>query len=245
MTRTEPPQAPCEAIVLAGGKGTRLSPAVPDLPKPLAPVGERPFLDYVIEAFAASGAVSRVTLALGHLSRHVVAHYEANPPALPLAFSIEDAPLGTGGALIHALPQTQGDPVIVCNGDSLVRINFDSLLLQHAETGAGATIALVPAPDAGRYGRVSVEGMRVTDFAEKSAAPGPGLINAGVYVFGRCVLEAFPPGPCSLEQDLLPRLVADGGVCAFLTNGPFLDIGLPESYATARDFIRAWNRSGP
>ena len=238
MTRAGSPRAACEAIVLAGGKGTRLAAAVPDLPKPLAPVDERPFLDYVIEGFAASGAVSRVTLALGHLSRKIIAHCKANPPALPVAFSIEDMPLGTGGALLHALPRTQGDPVIVCNGDSLVRIDFNSLLLRHAETGAGATIALIPAPDAGRYGRVSVEGMRVTDFAEKSAGEGPGLINAGVYVFGRYVLESFPTGPCSLERDLLPRLVADGAVYAFLTEGPFLDIGLPESYAAAEHFIR-------
>lgn len=245
MTRPEPLRpATCEAIVLAGGKGTRLAAAVPDVPKPLAPVGERPFLDYVLEQFAASGPVSGVILAVGHLSDKVIAHYRANLAALPLIFSIEDTPLGTGGALLHALPQTQSDPVIVCNGDSLVRIDFKSLLLRHAETSADATIALVSEADTHRYGRVLVEGTRVTDFEEKSTRDGPGLINAGVYVFRRGALDGLAVRPCSLEHDILPPLVKNGRVFAMLSEGPFLDIGLPESYASARDFLRAWNQSG-
>ena len=231
----------CDAIVLAGGKGTRLAPVISHVPKPLAPVFERPFLDYLIDHLAGSGAVSRIVLALGHLSDKVVQHYQANPAALPLDYSIEAEPLGTGGALLHALDQVESDAVLVCNGDSIVAADIFKLLDQHRASGAAATLTLVTVSDVARYGSVHVQGNHITKLVEKSARGGFGFINAGLYVFKKARLSEFASGPCSLERDLLPRMVDAGEVRAFMANGPFLDIGLPETYSAAEKFFDDWH----
>lgn len=231
----------CNAIVLAGGKGTRLASVISHVPKPLAPIFERSFLDYLIENLAGSGAVSRVILALGHLSDRVIEHYQANPAPLPLDYSIEAEPLGTGGALLHALGRTEYDIVLVCNGDSLVAADIPELLNQHRTADAAATLTLVTVPDVTRYGSVQTRGNRITEFVEKSARSGFGFINAGMYVFKKAALSEFASGPCSLEHDLLPRMVDAGEVNAFITDGPFIDIGLPETYSAAEKFFNDWH----
>ena len=232
----------CDAIILAGGKGTRLASVISHVPKPLAPVFERPFLDYLIDRLAESGAVSRVVLALGHLSETVIEHYLANSAALPLDYSIEAEPLGTGGALLHSLEQVESDTVLVCNGDSIVAADIFNLLDQHRASGAAATLTLVTVSDVARYGSVQTRDGHVTAFSEKSASNGPGLVNAGLYAFQSAALRRFGSAPCSLERDLLPRLVDLDHVGAFIVDGPFLDIGLPETYAAAEDVLRGFGR---
>ncbi|HWK43568.1 MAG TPA: sugar phosphate nucleotidyltransferase [Stellaceae bacterium] len=234
-----------DAVVLAGGRGTRLASVVSDVPKPLAPVDGKPFLNYLLAGFVAGGVVGRVVLAIGHLADRVVAHYAATPPALPLDYSIETTPLGTGGALVAAWPRVRGRRAIVANGDSLVASDHRALLDHHVLSGALVTMTLVEVPDTARYGAVTLADDpaarpgtgRVSAFHEKSAIGGIGLINAGLYLIEAEAIAALPDGPLSLERDVLPVLVAAGRVQAVVTRGPFLDIGLPETYAAAPAFL--------
>lgn len=235
--------APVDAIVLCGGRGTRLASVVADVPKPLAPVLGRPFLDHLVDQLAASGLVRHVVLAVGHLADMVREHYARHAPPIPVSFVVESVPLGTGGALVNALPATSSDPVLGLNGDSLFRFDLGRLLRHHRDHAADATLALVAMPDCSRYGSVVLDGSRVTSFLEKQPGRGAGLINGGVMVLSRSLLTR-PVVPLSVETELLPEAVARRRVEGVPFESPFLDIGLPETFAAAPEFLRAF-RAGP
>ena len=236
--------ADLDVVVLAGGLGTRLWPAVADRPKALAPVGGRPFLDLLLAWLHGQGA-RRVVLALGHMADQVEARLGdlcSRYPGLELRASVEPGPLGTGGALRLCLPLLRSDPVLVANGDSLAEADLAGFLAAFlAVADAPAGRVAVGVPDASRYGRLelSAEG-RVLRFAEKdpaSAAPAP--INGGVYLVRRgLLLERLPPAGAagSLERDLLGRL-PPGAALAFPGSGRFVDIGTPESLAAAAEIL--------
>ena len=158
---------------------------------------------------------------------------------MTLAYSQEASPLGTGGALSAGLGQLHSPTILVLNGDSYCGAALSALAALHRRRRSDATLSLVRVDDAGRFGRVltSADG-RITDFAEKESASGPGWINAGVYLFERTLLEEIPPGrQVSLERDLLPGWIQAKPVYGRRTAGPFLDIGTPESYAAAGRFM--------
>lgn len=229
-----------DAIILAGGKGTRLQSVVSDVPKPLAPVNGRPFLDYQLELLARSGRVRKAVLALGWLAQRVIAHYERNPPPLPVEYVLERRLLGTGGGLRNALDNTSSAHVLALNGDSVFRWDLAALFDAHASAGAASTLALVHVPDSSRYGVVEVNHGRVTAFREKESSAGPGLINAGLYLFERTTLQAITPGEVfSLERDLFPALAELGALAAAPYSSEFIDIGLPETYAAAASILPA------
>jgi NDP-sugar pyrophosphorylase family protein len=179
--------------------------------------------------------VGRAVVAAGYLAEKIDAHYRGGKAPLPVAVVTEPEALGTGGAIRHALPATAGDPVLAVNGDSILALDYAALVERHRATRALATLALLPMADAARFGTVEIAGERVVRFAEKQ--PGTGLINAGIYVLAREAASAFPAGPSSIERDVLPALVASGRVSAFVADAPFLDIGLPETYASAPAFL--------
>lgn len=223
-----------DAVILAGGLGTRLRSVITDVPKPLAMVAGRPFLDYQLDMLAASGIVERVVLSLGHLADRVIDHYRDHPPPLPIEFAVEPEPLGTGGGLRLALPMVRGRLVLSMNGDSLFRWDIPAIEAAHERARAEATLSLVGVDNTSRYGAVKATGGRVTSFVEKQDATGPGLINAGVYVFDRSVIEHIPMDRAvSLEVDVLPVLIARGTVAAAVFDSDFIDIGLPETYRMA------------
>jgi NDP-sugar pyrophosphorylase family protein len=225
---------PVDAIILAGGKGTRLQSVVSEVPKPLAPVNGRPFLDYQLSLLARSGLVERVVLAIGHLAERVVEHYRDALPPLPLEFVVEEDLLGTGGGLRNALPATRSERVLALNGDSVFAWDLELLLAAHERLRPSATMAVVRVPDTGRYGAVDVADGRVVAFREKEQAGGDGLINAGVYLFEREALEAIPPGRAmSVERDVFPQLAESGRLAAVAFESAFIDIGLPETYSAA------------
>lgn len=226
-------QGALDAIILAGGKGTRLAPVLGHVPKPLAPVGGKPFLDHLFAFLASTGVVSRVVLSIGHLGNQIEAHYGRHPPTLPLSFSAEHTPLGTGGAVLLARKQVKGNHFLVLNGDSIVGVDLHHMVVRHLQSGADASVALVSVSDAGRYGYVKLDGKRIVGFHEKKSGSGPGLINAGLYIFRSSSLAPFPIIECSLEHDILPKLL-QGTVRGEVTPGPFIDIGLPESYDKAQ-----------
>ena len=233
----EPTPDKIDAIILAGGKATRLASVMPDVPKALAPVSGKPFLDYLLAFLAASGMVRRAIVSVGRMADQITDHYRGHPADLPLVFSLESTPLGTGGAVLLAREKIKGDHFLVLNGDTIVGAQLSELVARHIRSGADASLTLVQVPDSGRYGSVKLDGDRVVSFGEKKPDAGPGLINAGLYVFRSASLATFPVTQCSLERDILPRLLM-GTVRGEVTSGPFIDIGLPEAYAKAGEFLR-------
>lgn len=223
------------AFVLAGGLGTRLKPRFGDLPKPLAPLGGRPLLERQIEWLAGHGVrdvvlcagygADQVRAALGDGARHGVR----------LHYSIEDEPLGTGGALALARRFVDG-PALVLNGDTLAPCDPWALERARWEHGAIGAVALYQVADAASRGRVErARGGRVSRFVEKDAAHrGPAWVNGGLYAFAARLWNELPAsGACSLERDVLPRLAAQGRLQGFEAPGEFWDIGTPEDWARA------------
>ena len=216
-----------EAIVLAGGLGTRLRHVVPDLPKPMAPVAGRPFLEIVL-AFLAGKGFRRVVLSLGHMSEKVVTHFGNRFAGMDLVYEIEMNPLGTGGAIRAALGRCNGDHVFIFNGEA-----------QWCARRAPIIVAR-EVEDTSRYGRVKVADGRVCGFTEKGAG-GAGLINAGCYVFQREILDHFQLDmPFSIESEFLAHAVAHQRFEVFVTNGHFIDIGVPEDYVRAQTELARW-----
>ncbi len=226
------------AAILAGGLGTRLRDAVADRPKVLAPVAGRPFLAYLLD-FLAAASVRRIVLLIGFRSDQVRSAFGDRRDEMTLAYSEEPSPLGTGGALRAAMDLIDSETILLLNGDSYCRLSLASFAAFHRRRGAEASLALARVDDAGRFGRVATapDG-RVTAFAEKEAGGGSGWINAGVYLFQRSLLEEIPTSrPVSLEREMLPAWIEKRAVYGRRSRGPFLDIGTPESYAAAADFL--------
>jgi D-glycero-alpha-D-manno-heptose 1-phosphate guanylyltransferase len=224
-----------DALILAGGLGTRLAPVVSDRAKPVAEVAGRPFLALVLEHLERCAAVRRVILCVGHKAHTVEGALGSRFGRLRLDYSHEDSPLGTGGALRHALHRfAPAAPVLAMNGDTLFTVDLDRLLAFHRARRPGATMALARVADAARFGTVRVRAGRCEAFLEKGRA-GPGWINAGTYVLGRAAAEALAAGPAafSLEREALPAWCADGLLAGLCSRARFLDIGVPEDYARA------------
>ena len=229
-----------EAIILAGGLGTRLRSAVPDLPKALAPVAGRPFLSYVLQFLEGAG-VRRVVLAVGYRSEAIQSTFGGRYGDLQLVYSIEDEPLGTGGALMRALTHIRDRYALVLNGDTFLQIDYQGMarVLEEVPDGRMA-VALRRVEDATRYGVALVSEGRIVGFASRGKSGG-GLINAGSYVVHRQLFEDYPmPVKFSLEQDFLQGRVGELRPVAFECEGAFIDIGIPEAFEQAGALLPAW-----
>lgn len=221
-----------EAVVLAGGFGTRLKQAVPDLPKPMAPIAGRPFLEILLDSIARKG-VRRTVLSLGYMADKIVQHFGGSYAGMELSYAVETSPLGTGGALRLALAQCEQDHVFVFNGDTFLDLEIDAVERQWQHDRHPIIVGR-EMPDTMRYGRLLVDGKRVVGFAEKGIA-GPGLINAGCYVLSKDQLDSFPLNSAfSLEADYLSKMVCKTPFDLFVTSGQFIDIGVPEDYQRAQ-----------
>lgn len=221
-----------EGIVLAGGFGSRLRPVVADLPKVMAPINGRPFLELVLDNLQRSG-FTRITLSLGYLPEPIVQHFGPSFRGMELSYQIEDEPLGTGGAVRQALAHCLADSVFVFNGDTYLELEAAAVAALSQQTGSPVIVAR-QVPDTSRFGRLEITDGTVRRFAEKGVS-GPGLINAGCYLFPRDLLDGFALGkPFALEQDFLVEAVPRIRFAAFETHGRFIDIGIPEDYARAQ-----------
>ncbi|GAA3548038.1 hypothetical protein AFL01nite_26680 [Aeromicrobium flavum] len=228
-------------IVLAGGLGTRLRPAVGDLPKPLVDVGGEPLVAHQIRRLVAAG-VPDIVLAVGFGADRVERELgDGSRWGARLTYSRETEPLGTGGALALAARSGVGrsDTVVVVNGDLLSRHDLVAHVDAFERSGADLSLHVREVEDARAYGVVSVDAAdRVTGFHEKPIDPAPGLVNAGTYVVRGSVLLALPGTvPLSLEVDVFPGLAADADVRAHRDDAPFLDVGTPAALEQAR---QAW-----
>lgn len=222
-----------EAVILVGGKGTRLQSVVADRPKVLAAVNGRPFLAYLLDQVAATG-ITHTILCVGYRGEQVQAAFGEAYAGMSLAYSQETTLLGTGGALRLALPLIESETFIVMNGDSFCDVNLTDLWVWHHAHQANATLVLTHKSDTARYGCVSLstDGV-ISGFDEKGNTAGAGWINAGIYVFNAEMVCAIPAGHIvSLEHDVFPGLVGRR-FYGYQSRGRFLDIGTPESYARA------------
>jgi NDP-sugar pyrophosphorylase family protein len=225
-------------LILAGGSGSRLRGVVDDCPKPMAPVAGRPFAEWLLLAFREQG-VRRVVFCTGYLADALVAHFgDGGAWGVQITYSRETSPLGTGGALALAARRIASDRFFAANGDSYCPVDLARLERLHAERRARATLWLVPAEEPSRYGSADLgSDGQILAFREKAGSKPGGLVNAGVYAFERAVFEAVPQDrPVSLEEEILPGL-AGRGLYGAVGEGPFLDIGTPEAYASAGDFF--------
>ncbi len=231
--------APClediDVVILAGGLGTRIRDTPGDTPKLLAPVGGTAFLDLLIRRLQSYRA-RRLVLGLGHLADRVQAHIQANPPdAIEVVTAVEPEPLGTAGALRFVRPHINTDPVMVMNGDSFFAADLCEFATAHRAGGTHASILCATVEDTSRYGQLDISSDgRVQAFLEKDSNPsGPGVINAGGYLFSGAMLDTIDkmPGP-SLERDVFERL-PPGTLNAVTGSGAFIDIGTPDDLARA------------
>ena len=227
------------AIVLAGGRGTRLGAATADTPKPLLPVAGRPFLEWVSLWLAGQG-VRQVTYAAGFCGEQIVGWIEETELkfSVDLECRLEDKPLGTGGGVLNATGEGEED-VLALNGDSLLLCDLVDMTRQYRESGADAIAAVFEVEDAARFGTVlSDSSGRMTAFGEKQA--GSGWVNGGVYILGPRFHRMFARGESlSMEYDMFPQALAAGlKVMTYPARAPFIDIGTPETLAAADDFVR-------
>ena len=229
--------AELNAVILAGGLGTRLRSVVQDRPKMLAEIAGRPFLTYLLDQLITVN-IGEVVLCTGYRSHQVRDTLGDWHRGLGITYSVETFPLGTAGALRMALPLFRSDPVLVMNGDSYCDAEFGSFWQWHWRHEAVTSLLLTKAEDAQRFGQVEVaENGAVTAFHEKGTSAGSGLVSAGIYLMSRNLIASIPGGTfVSLEREVFPRWVGRG-LYGFETESRFMDIGTPDAFAGAGSFF--------
>lgn len=225
-----------EAVILAGGFGTRLRSVVRSVPKPLAPVAGRPFLHWLLGGLVHQG-IERAVLATGYRADLVQQSLGGRHAGIDLTYSPEAVPLGTGGALWAALGHCRGERVLVLNGDTWLGLNVTAMAEEAPD--ADIVLAVREVADRARYGGVRTDGNRLLGLEEKLLA-GPGLVNAGVYIVRADLPRRRPmPAAFGLEQEVLAR--PEGlDIRVHRTAVPFLDIGTPADFVAAQDLVPGW-----
>lgn len=232
-----------EAIVLAGGLGTRLKKIVKDLPKPMAPIGDKPFLYYLF-LYLKRNNVKRIVLAVSYKKEAIIKYFSNQFEDIPIIYSIETEPLGTGGAIKKAINYAQSNDVFIVNGDTYFDINLEDLYRFHNDRGAELSIALRVVENGGRYGIVELNNAGlVIGFYEKVERQ-RSIINGGIYLINKLAflkLSKDLPDTFSFEKDVIEplRLKTYGKVYY----NYFIDIGVPEEYERARkELTELFNR---
>jgi D-glycero-alpha-D-manno-heptose 1-phosphate guanylyltransferase len=222
-----------EAIILAGGLGTRLKSVVADVPKSLAPVAGKPFLAYLLD-YAGKQGIVKFIFALGHKTELIEAFVKEYLPEGSYVFSIEQEPLGTGGAIYKACSLAENKDVIVLNADTFFGVSFSNLSIIHELRNAACTLALKPMKDFDRYAVVEIDHQVITGFSEKKYRK-QGLINGGVYALSAAdFLQRKFPTSFSFEKDYLEKQYSQGDLMGMISESYFIDIGIPEDYARAQ-----------
>ena len=227
-----------EAIILAGGLGTRLREAVPDLPKCMAPVAGKPFVSYVIDALRMQG-IQHFVFSLGYKAEVIEKYLNEHYPTLDYTTAIEEEPLGTGGAIKLALDSARTENVLIANGDTLFKVNVDALGSFHLAKGSACTLALKPMKNFERYGVVELDGdNRIISFREKQYY-NEGLINGGIYLLNkRQFLQHQFPQKFSFEKEYLEAQFDEGIFYGLPQDEYFIDIGIPEDYNKAQEDLK-------
>jgi D-glycero-alpha-D-manno-heptose 1-phosphate guanylyltransferase len=221
-----------EAIILAGGFGTRLQSVVKDLPKPMAPVAGRPFLVILLQFLRRKG-VNRFILSVGYKADKIQSVLGSFFDGAPIVYEMESSPLGTGGAIKAAMKHVSEDHVFVLNGDTY--LDFDLLAAERLwQQYATPLMVARKVEDTSRYGALSVQNHRIMGLLEKGIS-GPGLINGGCYLLPSTLFQPYSlPDSFSFETDFLPDFIQNNTLNAFVSEGYFIDIGVPEDYERAQ-----------
>ena len=224
-----------EAIILAGGFGTRLQGVVKDLPKPMAPVNGRPFLTYILD-YLIDYQYNKVVLSVGYLHEKIEEFFGTHYKSLEIDYAVETEPLGTGGGILFAMSKCTTDNVLVINGDTMFKVDLDAFERFHEEKGGLLSIVLREVEDVSRYGSVTIsDDNLIALFIEKQVTFGRGYINGGVYLINRKLFEKHPqPRKFSFEKDLMTKFYTQELFYAMPSDGYFIDIGIPEDYARAQ-----------
>lgn len=223
-----------EAIILAGGLGTRLRSVVPELPKCMAPVNGKPFIAYVTDYLMQQG-INRFVFSLGYKNEIISSFIESTYPGLDVEFSVEREPLGTGGAIRYACLKTNAEHVIATNGDTLFKVNISDVAQAHFSNNAACTLSLKSMQHFDRYGVVELnDDSSVKSFKEKQAYT-EGLINGGLYALDtKAFLSAYLPLKFSFEKDYLEAFYTQAKIVGVIQDEYFIDIGVPEDYQRAQ-----------
>jgi D-glycero-alpha-D-manno-heptose 1-phosphate guanylyltransferase len=233
-----------DAIILAGGFGTRLQTVVADVPKPMAPVNNKPFLAYLLDYWAGQG-IQRFILSTGYKGHIIREYFGDKYKSSEVIYAPEDTPLGTGGALLNSLPHVQSDDFLFLNGDTFFNVILDELYAFHKAKHSTVTLALKKIAKNDRYGAVSLNSeseILKLNKPQKGATPTDAVINGGVMLFNRNdLLEsniALGQKPMCLEDELFVTLKAQNKkLYGYATDQKFLDIGIPEDYYKAASFL--------
>jgi len=228
------------AIILAGGLGTRLQSVVKDLPKSMADIAGKPFLEYQLN-YLESQEINHVIFSVGYKYEPIQSYFGNRFKGIELQYAIEKEPLGTGGAVINAIGLCKEDAVFIVNGDTFYPVPLDNLFYYHCEKKAGISLALKQMENFDRYGVVNINGHNaITGFEEKKFRKS-GLINGGIYLADVNVLRALKlPVKFSLEKDLFEKYVDSVSLYGFSFPQYFIDIGIPEDYARAQTELLAY-----
>jgi len=228
-----------EAIILAGGLGTRLREAVPDLPKCMAPVAGRPFVSYVIDYLRMQG-IERFIFSLGYKWGLIEAFLQKEYPTLDYTSVIEEEPLGTGGAIQLAIKKTQTENVLIANGDTLFKVNAEELFFFHQSNNPECTLALKPMQNFDRYGGVQIDQTgKIISFSEKQFHE-TGLINGGIYLINKSkFLSHSLAEKFSFEKDYLEKYSKEQNFYGSVQNGYFIDIGIPGDFQKAQEDLKS------
>ena len=231
-----------EAIILAGGRGTRLQNVVNDVPKSMAPVNGRPFLEYLLD-YLDDNVFSHVVLSVGYMHEHIKDHFRNKYKSLDIEYAIENEPLGTGGAIKKSFDLIKDRRALVLNGDTMFRLNIERLSFFHQARGADISIVLREVKNVERYGSVIRDDeMRITGFNEKGTQHGEGLINGGVYLINKSffIKNDFPE-KFSIERDCFEKMVNSSSIYGIKCKQYFIDIGIPEDYQKAQNDFKQFS----
>ncbi len=224
-----------QAILLCGGMGTRLRSVVSDRPKPMADICGKPFLQYLLEMLRDKG-ITEVIFALGYMGEMIEEYFQDGSAfGLKIAYSYEEEPLGTGGAIRNALPKIMEEEVLVLNADTYFPMDYQGLYRFHQENDGDFSLATRAVPDISRYGAVRRDAAgRILAWNEKledGGQPLAGEINGGIYVMKKSLIAEIPEGKQSLEQDCVPKWLSEGKrIFGLPFDGYFMDIGIPKDY---------------
>jgi len=225
-----------EAIILAGGFGTRLKNTIPNLPKPMAPIAGIPFLHILLSLLSRKG-IKHVVLSLGYMAENISSYFGIKFQSVEITYVIEEAPLGTGGAVRLAMTKCKEDHIFIFNGDTFVDCDLDELEIEWQKYKLPIIVGC-SVPNAERYGRLVVSNGYITDFSEKGIS-GPGQINAGCYLLGLHDLDYQALNkPFSLEEDFFIFKAKKSNLRIFNTQGIFIDIGIPEDFSRAQIVLK-------
>jgi D-glycero-alpha-D-manno-heptose 1-phosphate guanylyltransferase len=225
-----------EVIVLAGGMGTRLRAVVSDLPKPMAPVNNKPFMEYLF-IWLSKYPITRIILSVGYKAEVIADYFGDNFQNIPLVYVKEPEPLGTGGAVKLALKQVINDEFLIVNADTYFPVDLNIFNDFHVHNNSGLSIALKKMVNFDRYGTVELKDETILNFNEKKFCE-EGLINGGIYLVKKDFLNSLPlPEVFSFEKEVLEKQANTGSLKGKLFDDPFIDIGIPEDYYRASEIV--------